>query len=300
MDARTSCLRWHRPHKVFPWLGVPLPQPETHCGVMLGRVQGPLIQESDVSDASESITSASTKAGPSHSLGLGRWQCKVLAGGKLSWGSSALSSPSQNKAGKPLDGHWRRQWRRGWWDTGSCQVLGLCRRTHCTCSLAHATVPVDERDACSAYDLKHEPISWWGDSTAPPGYFTLNTAKGQVLPLCFHSAALKEGVIGLPLVWQMGVKANPAFPMELDLKQSVGFFFMWIAVFDGVTLCHVRRDLFTLVGLIGSVSRAHCYRVGETGAGMYRSYRNPANVLFDLKTKLNLMFQIWRTVSIQL
>lgn len=224
MDARTSCLRWHRPHKVFPWLGVPLPQPETHCGVMLGRVQGPLIQESDVSDASESITSASTKAGPSHSLGLGRWQCKVLAGGKLSWGSSALSSPSQNKAGKPLDGHWRRQWRRGWWDTGSCQVLGLCRRTHCTCSLAHATVPVDERDACSAYDLKHEPISWWGDSTAPPGYFTLNTAKGRVLPLCFHSAALKEGVIGLPLVWQMGVKANPAFPMELDLKQSVGFF----------------------------------------------------------------------------
>lgn len=132
MDARTSCLRWHRPHKVFPWLGVPLPQPETHCGVMLGRVQGPLIQESDVSDSSESITSASTKAGPSHSPGLGRWQCKVLAGGKLSWGSSALSSPSQNKAGKPLDGHWRRQWRRGWWDTGSYQVLGLCRRTHCT------------------------------------------------------------------------------------------------------------------------------------------------------------------------
>lgn len=73
-----------------------------------------------------------------------------------------------------------------------------------------------------------------------------------------------------------------------------------MAVFDCVTLCHVRRDLFTPVGLIGSVSRAHCYRVGETGTGMYRSYRNPANVVFDLKTKLNLMFQIWRTVSIQL
>lgn len=51
-------------------------------------------------------------------------------------------------------------------------------------------------------------ISWWGDSTAPPGYFTLNTAKGWVLPLCFHSPALKEGVIGLPLIWQMGIQSK--------------------------------------------------------------------------------------------
>lgn len=37
---------------------------------MLGRVQGTLIQESDVSDVSESITGANIKPGPSHSSGL--------------------------------------------------------------------------------------------------------------------------------------------------------------------------------------------------------------------------------------
>lgn len=233
---------------------------------------------------------------------LGRWQCKVLAGGKQSWGSSAPSSPSQNRAGEPLDGHWTRHWRRGQWDTGSCQVVGLCRRIWAApvAWLMPLFQWMDGTPAVLMYEMEHEPTSWWGNSTIPPGYFTLNTAKGWVLPLYFHSAALKEWVIGLPLIWQMGVQSKPCISSEVRFEAVCWVLFMWIAVFDCVTLCHVRRDLFTPVGLIGSVRRAHCYRVGETGAGMYRSYRNPANVVFDLKTKLNLMFQIWRTVFIQL
>lgn len=37
---------------------------------------------------------------------------------------------------------------------------------------------------------------------------------------------------------------------------------------------------------------------GERDAGLYRSYRNCTNVGLDLRTKPDLMFQIWRTVPI--
>lgn len=146
--------------------------------------------------------------------------------------------------------------------------MGLCRRT--LAAPAAWLMPLFQwtgGDPCSAYELEHEPVSWWGDSTVPHGYFTLNTAKGWVLPLCFHSAALKEWVIGLPLIWQMGVQSKPCISNGVRFEAVFLVFFMWIAVFDCVTLCHVRRDLFTPVGLIGSVSRAHCYRVGKQALG---------------------------------
>lgn len=103
-----------------------------------------------------------------------------------------------------------------WWVSAG----GLRR----SCGLAHATVPVDGWDACSAYELQHEPISWWGDNTIPPGYFTLNTAKGWVLCLCFHSAALKEGVIGLPLIWQMRVQSKPCISKGVRFEAACWVF----------------------------------------------------------------------------
>lgn len=129
---------------------------------MLGRVQGTLIQESDVSDVSESITGANIKPGPSHSSGLvwvdgsaRYWQEESSLG-------APLHCPAPLKIGGPSDDHWTRQWRRGQWDTGSCQVVdpSLLETLGCTCGPAHATVSVDGWDTCSAYELEHKPRSW--------------------------------------------------------------------------------------------------------------------------------------------
>lgn len=190
MDAMMSCTRWHGPHKVFPMLGVLLLQPDTLCGVMLGRILGPLSQESDIREVSESITAASAKPGHglSWSPGLvsGRWQYVVVEGGKLAWGSSTLSVPSQNMAGSS----WMvREGGSGWegrgWDAGRVLSSRLPQEdSGWTCGQTNATISVVAGwEPCPAHELEHDPSSQWGDSAVPPGYFTLNTAKGWVLPL---------------------------------------------------------------------------------------------------------------------
>lgn len=122
MDAMMSCLRWHRPHKVFPWLGVPLPQPETHCGVRKGS--GAL----DKSQMSVRSLRASQVPAPNLVPATAPARFGVDGGARYWQKESYLGAPLHCPA--PLKTGQGSPWMviGGGSGEGSCQVGDLCRR----------------------------------------------------------------------------------------------------------------------------------------------------------------------------
>lgn len=143
----------------------------------------------------------------------------VLAGGELGWGSFMLAIPSQNRA-RDL---WVVREGGGGWERGGCR-----EGAEWWVTTGHRLNLQPGQHPCSSSRQEPGPAHHLENNPHPT---EIQHASSQLLYLkypqrlsicpCFCSSALRERIISLLLIWEF--KARPAFPVELDLKQSVVF-----------------------------------------------------------------------------